>query len=86
MLSQTPNIQNQNKQILSLTELATMLGKKPKTLYNWKNKGVPLPPSYRIPGVRGERYLLDDVINWIRGFRVPTEQTKRRGRPRKAVQ
>ncbi|WP_167631050.1 helix-turn-helix transcriptional regulator [Mariprofundus ferrooxydans] len=77
--------------IISTEELAALLGKKPKTLYNWMNKGVPMPPSYRIPGVRGSRFLMSEVMAWIKKFAVPQAgapaaptEAPRRGRPRSA--
>jgi len=78
--------QNPQKLILTVADLAVLLGKETKTLYNWKSDGKPMPPAYKIPGCKGERFLLDDVISWVRGFRVPDAVVPaKRGRPRKAV-
>jgi len=72
-------------EILTIEDLAAILGKQPKTLYNWKNRGISLPQQYQVPGMAGVRFLRTDVIAWIKQFAVPTEKPNaKRGRPRKA--
>lgn len=69
-------------------DLAATLGVSAKTLQNQPPHH--LPPAIRIPGCRGPRYRLQDVLAWLDGFSTgqrPARPLPRkvRGRPRIAL-
>ncbi len=69
-------------------DLAVLLQVSPKTLQNKPQSA--LPPAVFIPGCRGPRYHLRDVIAWVNSFPVggmkpPRKPTGKRGRPRIAT-
>ena len=65
--------------ICTIHDLAVLLQVSPKTLQN-KPKSA-LPPAIFIPGCRGPRYHLRDVIEWLESF--PTGQRPAKPSPRK---
>lgn len=94
-------IQTSYPPIIGIEELAQLLGKSPATLMADRVRAPErVPPSYTPPGGRAPRWLVSDVIAWLRGSHAasspapddnetsPTPATapRRRGRPTKAEQ
>lgn len=74
--------------IWTVHDLAATLAVSPKTLQN--QPASALPPAIRIPGCKGPRYRLRDVMAWLDGFpagqRPPKPLPRKvRGRPRIAA-
>jgi len=81
--------------IIGIDELAQLLGKSPATLMADRARAPErVPSSYTPPGSRAPRWLVSDVIAWLRGSAAsspaPDDETtpatapRRRGRPTKA--
>ena len=95
-------IQTSYPPIIGIEELAQLLGKSPATLMADRSRAPErVPPSYTPPGGRAPRWLVSDVIAWLRGSHdasspapddettptpTPTPAPRRRGRPTKAEQ
>ena len=74
--------------IWTIHDLAATLAVSAKTLQNQPPHH--LPPAIRIPGCRGPRYRLQDVMAWLDGFSAEQRPAKSlprkvRGRPRIAL-
>lgn len=77
--------------VVGVVGLADMLGLKPTTVETLRSRDPSrLPPSYCPPGSRAARYVVSEVIEWLRLHpeqRSPRPVKKRRpGRPTKAEQ
>lgn len=79
--------------LMETEHLATLLNLDVRTTYNRQQKRPEtLPPRVNLPGIRGPRYLLDDVVAWLLAHRQEPSAIhpqpaapRRRGRPRKAT-
>lgn len=73
--------------LMTVSELAQVLGLSPKTVY--KRDPETLPPPRRVPGTKGPRWLESDVEAWLAALPkaiVPSERFHQRpGRKRKVV-
>lgn len=77
-----------------INELAQLLGLKPSTIHDRLcRRPETLPKPIGSGGKAPPRWLVEDVLAWARGEKTqvgphtsPSEKTRRRGRPRKAVQ
>lgn len=91
-------IQTSYPPIIGIEELAQLLGKSPATIMADRVRAPErVPPSYTPPGGKAPRWLVSDVIAWLRGAAsspAPDDETtpatatapRRRGRPTKAEQ
>lgn len=85
--------------VIGHQQLGVLLGKSPSTIISDLSRARhKLPPAYKPPGCKAPLWVLDDVVNWLRGFehqplyhsrpkfKVEAEAVPRRGRPTKAEQ
>lgn len=71
------------KQLLTLEEVAAMVGISKSTMKRWHKEGR-IPAECRFePSRRTIRYRRDKVIAWLRGELPPAERPRPVGRPRK---
>lgn len=87
-------IQTSYPPIIGIEELAQLLGKSPATIMADRVRAPErVPPSYTPPGGKAPRWLVSDVIAWLRGAAsspAPDDDgttpatAPRRGRPTKA--
>jgi len=68
--------------VWTVYDLAEVLSVSPKTLQN--QNPADLPPAVRIPGCKGPRYRLRDVLAWLDGFPADHQRPAKRGQPLKA--
>lgn len=80
-----------DNRLLDVDSLAPMLCLSPRTLRN-KLCSDPhaLPPRVKVPGTRGPRWRLSDVLSWLESLPLdaeadPSVPARRPGRRRKAV-
>jgi predicted DNA-binding transcriptional regulator AlpA len=78
--------------LLTVETLAPMLCLSPRTLRNklCSDPGCTLPPRVKVPGTRGPRWRLSDVLAWLAALPIDSEPdlsvpARRPGRRRKAV-
>lgn len=73
--------------LLTIEEVAGLLGMAPKTLYNRRSRGASMPPCIKLGKL--VRYRPVDVETWVMHHHIepPTDkQPRRHGRPTKAEQ
>ena len=68
--------------VWTVYDLAEVLSVSPKTLQN--RNPADLPPAVRIPGCKGPRYRLRDVMAWLDGFPADHQRPAKKGQPLKA--
>ena len=74
---------------ITLPELAAAIGANPRTLRNaFYLHPDQFPPAIYLPGTRGPRFLVSDVLSWLEARKTqpasPPAAPKSQGRPRKA--
>ena len=82
---------NDGDRLLDVESLAPMLCLSPRTLRNKLcSDAASLPPRVKVPGTRGPRWRLSDVLAWLAALPLHGEPdlsvpARRPGRRRKAV-
>lgn len=72
------------EEVLTSEEAAKFLQVNPRTFMNKRSQGcLDTLNAYKMPGVRGYRYLKSDLINWLTSFNTKPTPKPKRGRPRK---
>ena len=78
------------RKAITLPELAAAIGANPRSLRNaYYLRPEDFPPAISLPGCRGPRFLVSDVLVWLESRKTqpappPPSTPKPQGRPRKA--
>ena len=80
-LNSTPSTAPDDLELLTANEVARLLKCSRAQIYKLRSLGLPPRPVHIFPGVRGARWIRQDVLNFIREIRQRTEEPA----PRKFV-